>query len=134
MNENNKNEILDVLALKKSDRVLQIGTSFAFVKKYVAFNSFVKHATGVKVDRERYTKTFVSGEPINYATLYNIFNYTDGYVYIFENDYEKRQDIREKLETLAYPALVWEIESDVGTFLMTDASRLGEFSKKNGTH
>lgn len=128
-----KDNIIDVLALKKEDRVLQIGTSFAFIKKYIAVNSFVKHAAGVKVSGEKYTKTFVSGEPINYASLYNILKYTDGYIYFFENDEAKRNEIRETIETLTYPSHVWEIESDIGTFLMTDAKRLGEYSKKNGS-
>ena len=116
-----KEDIVDVSGLRKSDVILQIGANLPFMTKFVSQSVHIEEADSVPYT-EIYDKIFVSGEvDISDELLGKLCCISVGTIIFLQLNDKLRQEIREVFDTKWYPANTWDVGSNLGQCLITDA-------------
>ena len=115
-----KEDIVDVTGVRKSDVILQVGRSLPFMRKYVGRSIHIEEADDVPYT-DVYDKIFVSGVDLNDAFLGKLVCISVGTIVFLDVGDVVREEIKELFETKWYPANVWDLGSNIGSVLITDA-------------
>ncbi len=125
MNKYSKlDDVSDVTGMKKCDFLLQVGyRTFPFMRKYAHEVRYAederelfKISSNTKFDR-----IFVSDIDLNDHVLDRIFTMNAGLIVFFEESDAIRSKLKEKIDVFRYPYEAWDLVSNVGKCLITNA-------------
>lgn len=118
---NNGEDLVDVTGIKKGDNILQIGKNLPFLKSYVNSSVHVSEIDSVSYADHYYQKIFVNGVFLDEEALKKLCFVNVGLLVFLDLDDESLQKLRHVLDTKWYPANTWELSSNIGKCLITDA-------------
>jgi len=120
MKRKSNEDVVDVTGVRKSDSLLQVGSHFSFMKKFVGRDANFRDVDEVPYT-EIYDKIFVNGYTVTQELVAKLCCINTGTITFFIDDKDEREKLAEMLETKWYPANVWSVDSNVGSCVITDA-------------
>jgi len=115
-------DVSDVTGVRSSDRMLFLGADpMSFMKKYVAELDHVEDVSDLNYSKV-YDKIFVRGVELTDELIGHLCCINVGTIILFsENDF-MRSKVQGLLESYWHPSCAWDLVSNVGKCLITDAS------------
>ena len=121
-------DISDVTGVRSTDKLLFVGSDpMSFMKKYVDSVESVESQYDLDsefVRHRRFDKVFARIDTYDVHSLKDLFTLTTHYgtTVLFIEDDQERERVKEQIETLWYPAHTWDLVSNVGKCLITNAT------------
>lgn len=113
-------DVCDVLGLKRTDRLLQVGDSMEFLKKFVRESWYVEDLEKVGY-RHTYDKILVYGSTFDERLIGKLACISEGTIAFFDEDDDRRQQLKDLIEREWWPAEAWDLDSNEGKVLVTNA-------------
>lgn len=112
----------DVTGVRSTDRMLFLGTDpMMFMRKYVENVEHVEDPDELNYSRV-YERIFVQGVDLTDELVGHLCCINAGTIAFFSEDAEELLHTKELLETMWFPAMTWDLTSNMGRCLLTDAS------------